>query len=378
MVRQRRRVTRARHHLCLAIVLTAPSVARAQTASPTPTPTVVTSFLERIGPRPTAEAYHEAAKDALWSVYPLGDSGKKPLVDYVSRERENPGIAFAAMALIAFHDPATVRSIVQRALDSSVTPSTRWYLLNAAPYVLAIGDAMYMGDGQLDSNSTEFARYMLALADSAVLHGLGRAHARNLRHVYDTADRTDSDYGLAVWHLSAYLVGTLDLRDRQTLDVFMTAKDGRRTFANVMDALSFATGRDFLRDLRNKSGREITPRMEARTAEAARAWWRDYLAAHPDGDWRPATRESLARAGYALEADPRSAVSRAALRRAVEAPSPITRYAAYRMLNDTYGTNFDLQPIFMSGKYALSFLDPIEQKQAQETRLRTYWKTRLQ
>ena len=145
-----------------------------------------------------------------------------------------------------------------------------------------------------------------------------------------------------------------------------------------MSALSFEANRDFLADLKGKHTSQVTPAMEQRAAVSALDWWDRYLRVHPDGDWRFAARDGLMDAGFAVEADLRSASSRASLLRAITAESEIARYAAYRLLNDAYGTHFDLEPAFMSGKYAMSFLDPSGEEKAFEERLAAHWTRRLQ
>ena len=61
----------------------------------------------------------------------------------------------------------------------------------------------------------------------------------------------------------------------------------------------------------------------------------------------------------------------------MDAKNSITRYNAYRLLNHAYGTHFDLERVFLAGKYALSFLDPSGESEKNEQRLRVYWQKRL-
>src|SRR5262249_50675529 len=161
-----------------------------------------------------------------------------------------PGLGFAGLALIPFHDPSTVKPLIERALDRKISQATRWCFFNAAPYILAMGDVMYDGEGNLDRESTTFAKELIAEAESAAQGGLGRHHAKTLRKLYDEnkAKRSqDPEFGLALWHQSAYLLGTLDLRDEAVLSLFLDPKHGD-AFNNVMSALSFASNRDFLAD----------------------------------------------------------------------------------------------------------------------------------
>src|SRR6266498_896083 len=56
--------------------------------------------------------------------------------------------------------------------------------------------------------------------NAAPLKGVGRSHAAPLRELFEAGKKDaakDSDIGLAVWHQSAYLVGTLYPGDRDTL-----------------------------------------------------------------------------------------------------------------------------------------------------------------
>jgi hypothetical protein len=207
---------------------------------------------------------------------------------------------------------------------------------------------------------------------------LGHAHALQLQELFSLpdADKKSSDYGLAVWHESAYLLGTLDLKDEPLLAKPLTS--GYSTvFLNVINALGFAANRDFIADLREKNQNEVTPAMERAAAKRAIAWWQDYLKTHPDGNSNDAVMQGFREGGYKIEADRRSPESQRALKRALDDANPVLRYNAYRLLNQTYGTHFDLDVVFFADKYALSFLDPSGDAKENEKRLKQYWQERL-
>lgn len=120
--------------ICLSIVLACSSRIEAQTrnaASSVAVPETVARFMKMIGPEPSGEVILNNVREQLWEVY-VDDNGlKKSLVGFLTSSPDSPGVAFAATALISFHHPATVKPIVERALDRRTSKTTRWYLLNA-------------------------------------------------------------------------------------------------------------------------------------------------------------------------------------------------------------------------------------------------------
>jgi len=287
-------------------------------------------------------------------------------------------VVFASLALIPYHNPRSAPPLIRRALLPETSPTERYYLLNASAYILGIGDALLLGrGGDLDSATIQTARGLLEIADSAARLGLGMEHARSLRELADadSATKAGEDYGLALWHLSAYLICSLDLLSEPLLQGFLDPQD-REVFQNVAEALALTSGEDVIAPLRGR--RDIPPAEEQAAANKARNWWHTYLAEHPDGDWRPAAWVTLDRAGYHNEPEPnkRSTVAKVLLA-ATTSHDRLVRYAAYRLLNDQYGAAFDLDPMFCSGKYALSFRDPEGSEEATENLIRTYWEKRL-
>jgi hypothetical protein len=248
--------------------------------------------------------------------------------------------------------------------------------MNSSAYILGIGDALLLWRGDLDSGTVRTARGLLEIADSSARYGLGMEHARRLRELADdSAARADPDYGLAIWHLSAYLCGTLDLRSEPLLTGFLQPTN-RTVFANVAGALALLSGEDVIAPLRDR--KDVTKTEEEAAAAKARNWWHAYLRDHADGDWRPAAQATLQRAGYLTAKDSlRKNASPAQLLAAIRSHDRLVRYAAYRLLNDTYGANFDLQSVFCSGKYAMSFRNPEGQEDATERNLREYWERRF-
>jgi hypothetical protein len=368
--------------ICLSIVLACSSGVEAQTrkaASSVAAPETVARFMKTIGPKPSGEMILSKVREQLWEVYIADNSLKMSIVGFLTLSPDSVGVAYAATALIPFHDPATVRPVVERAMDRRTSKTTRWYLLSAAPYILSVGDGIYMGDGALDDETREFAKGLLEYGDKASRSGLGHTHAVLLRELYDQGQRNpgeDPDYGLALWHLSAYLLGTLDLKDEAILSDVLDPRQ-HNVFKNLMCALSFAGNRDFLADLRNKEPGEVTPELERAARASALKWWQSYLREHPTGDWVEAAINGFRDSGYKIASPPESTANTPELLRSLNAESEIIRYNAYRLLNHIYGTHFDLQRILFADKYALSFLDPIEEKEQNAARLKVYWEKRL-
>ena len=370
--------------LLVVALLVAPSEAGAQASKVAPAPGPpgpVAAFANKVGPNPSSDQFRAAAREFLWDVYPQDSSFEEQLVAYVEKGPDGPALAFAGLALIGFHDPATVKPLLRRASDRNLSETTRWSFLNTAPYILSMGDVFYVEEGKLDAEARQMIEELTAFADKASARGLGRLHAAALREIHDVGQShpdvtKESDYWLTLWHVSAYLLGTLDLRDRETLEVFLDPEYGN-TFANVSDAPSYSTNREFLADLRGKKDNEITPEAEKATANAARKWWRDYLDTHPDGDWLDAVLSRFQESGYRLEDDLRSPVTTRELVRALDSGDEIMRFNAYRLLNRIYGTHFDLERIFFSEKYAPSFMDPGSERETNEKKLKDYWERRL-
>jgi len=364
----------------LVAVVAFAAVIAAQTDSKTAPglPSPVEHFMQKVGQQPTAEAFYKQVPDGLWEVYPQDDTLKASLLDVVKNGADGPQLAFSALALISFHDPSTVRPMIQRAMDPRINPATRWCLLNAAPYVLGMGDVMYLGEGKIDAESNELADTLKELGDQASQSGTGHAHAVNLRKLLDApaSVKKDQDYGLAVWHQSAYLLGTLDLKDEKLLSKALTFGN-RAVFQNVVISLGFAVNRDFLADLKKKRMAQVTSAMEQEVGKRAGEWWQKYLDTHAEGKADNAVMAGFEEAGYHLETDLKSEASRRELLRALNDPHPEIRYNVYKLFNQIYGTHFDLDIAFFAGKYALSFLDPSDHEKDNEARLKRYWQNRL-
>jgi hypothetical protein len=297
-------------------------------------PVMVQHSLAAVGAHPSPEVFYKQAREQLWEVYTGDESSKEALLEFACKAPDGPGVGFAVLGLIPFHDPATVKPLLVRAMDPKTSQATRWTILNSTPYILSMGDVMYMEDGKLDSESKEMAA------------------------------------GIQ----SAYLLGVLDARDENVVEVYLDAKEGV-VFANVVSALAFASNRDFLGPLREKKGPEVTMADQNAVATKARDWWRDYSRQHRD--WSAAILSGFREAGYKIEDDLKSPQSQSELRRAMDSGSEVTRYNAYRLLNQIYGTRFDIERMFMAGKYALSFLDPSPTAKQEESRLKKYWVERL-
>lgn len=340
------------------------------------TPAIVRRFLERTGPNPTGESFKREVKEALWEIYSAGSGEKEALVGYLESAPDGPGLAFAAVALVPFRDPATVSSILGRALEAGISPTTRWWLLSAAPYVLSMGDVMVLGDGSLDSDARELAAGVERIAKRAAQTSLGQTHAQDLSALQSIPQRERGpDFGTALWHQSAYLLGTLDLRNEPLLQQFLDPDHGP-VFVNVMDSLSFATARDHLAPLRDLAAESVPPALEKQVGQDAARWWRQHLSAHPDGEWVPAVIAGLAAAGYSLNEPPSPDAIPEVLVSALESEDVFAGYGAARLLNHVCGTHFDIERIFVGAKYALSFLDPVGEEEQGQKRLAAWWKGR--
>ncbi len=213
----------------------------------------------------------------------------------------------------------------------------------------------------------------------AALKGLGRSHAAQLREMFEASKKDaakDSDLGLAIWHQSAYLIGTLDPGDHETLAPLFDPDD-RNVLVNLMSGLSFAANRDFLGELQAADPSKITRDLENKSIAQALNWWKGYARQNTGSDWLPAIITGFRETGYELEDNLQSEKSIRAIVRGMDSKSEVTRYNAYRLLNHAFKTHFDLERIFLADKYALSFLEPMAEKEHSEERLKRYWKDRL-
>lgn len=325
----------------------------------------------------TDSAVGQALEAALFAVQASNRFADSLLI-LATTARDVRVVAFASLALIPYHEPRTVGPMIHRALLPETNATQRFYLLNASAYILGIGDALVLGQGgDLDSATIRTAQGLRDIGDSAVRNGLGMEHARRLRELgdADSATKAGDDYGLALWHASAYLLCTLDLRSERLLDGFLSPRD-REVFANVAEALALSSGEDVIAPLRDR--KDIPPAEEQAAAARAKNWWRTYFNNHPDGDWRPAAWATLTRAGYrpAAGRDTTGGIAKPLLA-ATRSRDRLVRYAAYRLLNDQYGATFDLDPVFCGGKYAMSFRDPEGREDANDNGLRTFWEKHL-
>jgi hypothetical protein len=325
----------------------------------------------------TDSAAGVALEEALFAVQ-ASNRFADSLLTLAANSRDYRVVAFASLALIPSHNPRTVAPLIRRALLPATSRIERFYLLNASAYILGIGDALLLGNGgELDAATTRSARSLLDVADSASLYGLGMEHARRLQALghADSVTKAGEDYGLALWHQSAYLICSLDLRSERLLEGFLQPQDAA-VFQNVAEALALSSGEDVIAPLRGRE--DIPPAEEQAAADKARNWWRTYLKEHADGDWRPAALATLNRVGHrTAPARNMGRIHPETLLAATRSHDRLARYAAFRLLNDQYGATFDLDPVFCGGKYSLSFRDPEGREEANEDLLRTYWEKRL-
>jgi len=299
---------------------------------------------------------------------------------------EGPQLWFAGLVLIPFHDAATARPLLERALDRRTSPDIRgcfsrsvYRLLNGPP-VKWYGEH---DDKELDPDSDEALQQVLKDADDATKSSIGHVQARVVQDYmeYWSKHSKDEDFGFfveAFTQQTSKLGSFLDLRDEPLLEPALTFP-ANWVFASMMANLDYALNRDFLGKLMGKPVDDLTPKETERASKAADAWWQKYLREHPDGDWRPAVIAGFRDAGYKIEKDYGSSRSRQELLRALDDREPRIRYNAYRLLNEIYKTHFDLDLAFFGGSYDFAVVEiPRGNYMADnEARLKKYWQKRL-
>lgn len=347
-------------------------------------PEVVQEFLAALPAGAGHEEFRRISEEHVWDLYGRPDVSRKELERYIEKGPDGPGLAHAAVALIQFRDPTSAKVMLQKSLDAAVSAATRWYLLNAAPVVLSMGDVWYTGDGSLGEEEKEYARGLIQFAEEAADRGVGNAHASRLVQLYDPElekeaaleDPEMSELELLRWHTSAYLLGTMDARDYSLLEPLLTPDRGF-VFRNLIAELSFSANRDFMAPLRGRIRDPGFDEEEAQLAAAARQWWSDYADRHPQGGWEAAARSGFALAGYELTSDLGSTKSRSELRRALDSQDALLIYNACRLLNQSYGTRFDLELFYHGLKYALGPFSPTDKLAEYQSRLLEHWKAVL-
>lgn len=348
-------------------------------SKPLETPAIVQEFLSSLPDKPTGKQFYEALDEGLWKVYIAGPNINSELANYLKLAKSGPGLAFSAVALIPSHDPNNANLMADKALDVTVKSTTRWYLLNAAPYVLSMGDVWYVGNGDLDDKSRKFVKHIKELSQKSGKQSVGNSHARNLLSLYDEKKYPkdkNSEIGMAKWHLSAYLLGTMDLKDYELLNKLLDPKQGL-VYVNIINALSYETNRDFISELRGKKRDQISKDQEMKVAETAKSWWKKYNTAYPSGNWVPAVISGFKEAGYHIDNTDKSKNNTSALMRALDSKNPIHVYNACRILNHIFNKQFDTERIFLGKKYALGPFDPSSKMEDLQKQLISYWKNEL-
>jgi hypothetical protein len=338
------------------------------------------------GEHPTQDDVYSKADELLWDVFPQGDSLKLELIDYVKHGDEGPRLCFAGLALIPFHDAATARPMLERALDRRTSPDIRDCFSRAAYRLLHGPPVKWYGehdDKEFDLDSDEVLQQMLKDGDDATKSSIGHVQARVVQEYMESWSKHGKDYDYGEWvggfmDQTFKLSGFLDLRDEPLLGPALTYPD-HWIFNNMISNLDYAVNRDFMGKLTGKTIDDLTPKETEPASQAADAWWKRYLREHPDGDWRPAVVAGFRDAGYQIEKDYGSSRSRQELLRALDDKEPRIRYNAYRLLNEIYKTDFDLDLAFFSGNYNFRGGErPRDNNTADnEARLKKYWQKRL-
>ena len=337
------------------------------------------------GEHPKEDDVYGKADELLWDVFPYDDSLKLELVDYVKRGDEGPRLCFAGLALIPFHDAATARPILERAMDRRTSPAMR-SCFSRAVYRLLGPPVKWYGehdDKELEPDSDEALQQVLKDADDATQSSIGHVQARAVQEYMEYWSKHDKDvdeggFVEALTYQTSNLGRFLDLRDEPLLRPALTFP-GHWVFASMMANLDYALNQDFLGKLKGKAIHDLTPKEMESVSHAADAWWQKYLREHPDGDWRPAVIAGFRDAGYKIEKDYGSSRSRQELLHALDDREPRIRYNAYRLLNEIYKTHFDLDLAFFGGSYDFAGGErPRDNHMADnEARLKKYWRIRL-
>jgi hypothetical protein len=316
------------------------------------------------------ERFFALVREHVWSVYADGVTVKADLLAYIETAT-GAGLFYAAAGLLAFRDVDTAQTVARRAKDSSMVEADRWVLLYALPHIMAIGD-VWPHDGTLDE-AEEYMEHFDGLIMDMSRHGLGTAHAHRLVE-YDSIPDSERhpEHGLALWHMSAYLIGTLDLRDAPLLQRFVDPDYGV-VFINIVNAMSLATGIDFFEPLRQHDYDEGRYDRERALAQHINTWWDDYLERYPDGAWQASAMESIRSAGYILPDAENGNDLIAQLSSALSDDNLVIRFTAARLLNDVCNTRFDLERIFLTSKYAITPFYSIGADEVDQQRLAEYW-----
>lgn len=379
-MKSRHFVPTARHSVLLALTLfTAGSaVAYSEDASGI-TPEVIRDALSSLPEQPTGEDFYRSLDQYLWEVYQADPDVEHRLERYLVEKERGPGIALSAIGLIPFRKPEHALLMADRALEEEITNFTRWYLINAAPYVLSMGDVWHRDGGVLDAKSRAFIERLQEMARKASELDVGTFHAQTLLELYDQErypPGESGELGLARWHVSAYLIGTLDLQDYPLLEPIIDPAQGP-VWMNLVEAVGYQANRDFVAHLRDKKRSEISREQEQQAAKEIKTWWKTYLKSHPDGDWRPAVASGFRKAGYSIRFEDDSQVNMDELVRALRSDNDIHVYNAARVLNDIHETRFDVERIFLGRKYAAGPFDPFRKMEKLQGDLVRYWESRV-
>ena len=105
-----------------------------------PTPPIVEYFISSIPAQVTGQQFLAHVDRHVWQLYSDAATTKVQLVAYLRTGQDPRGLAFAALSLVQFHDPKDIDAIARRALDWKTSTFSRWYMLNAMPYILSMGD----------------------------------------------------------------------------------------------------------------------------------------------------------------------------------------------------------------------------------------------
>jgi hypothetical protein len=314
--------------------------------------------------RSDPRAFWRLAKERVWEAYEWPVSKKQDVFDYLRNAPDGPGKGIAVLVVIGYRDPAGALALLDVAADPRTSKATRYYSLNAAPCVLGMGD-VWVTKEQTEQERTDYIARLRSVAETAQKTSIGRAHADTITQMRAAAEKSSApdELVMALWHVSAYQLGNLDLASRDALLPLLD--DPGPTAQNVMFALALETNRSFLPESDSMAKTAKERELASNQAlQSAKEWWQQL-----EADSRPRRArlvDSFATRGIDRE-HPESAASLRALRLQLDSTQRWTKYNAYRLFNEMAGTHYDLEFVFLLDKYSFHpMVTGLEAKEQEE------------